>query len=191
MYCYHLSRILPCQGRASVCPNMPIMAYHGLTKCISRHRTQVFHLVTTYLHCYKPLIWLARPWSPQYLNQIADNWCRCEVTRRGSWLWGWIWSHEAPGPVPGRSWYSWVQHHIIRIRHLQKVEEETSRCFPPCSAWLTPGLCSPVCCAAHPAALQSLCRMLQRKWLLAGRQLFTFTMRAAVTGSGNVTVSKD
>ena len=26
MYCYHLSRILPCQGRASVCPNMPIMA---------------------------------------------------------------------------------------------------------------------------------------------------------------------
>ena len=47
MYCYHLSRILPCQGRASVCPNMPIMAYHGLTKCISRHRTQVFHLVTT------------------------------------------------------------------------------------------------------------------------------------------------
>ena len=84
MYCYHLSWILPLSGAGQCCPNMPIMT---LSACISPHRTQVFHLVTTssliLASDWLLIITLTSDWlivqdmirSPiaGYLNQIADN----------------------------------------------------------------------------------------------------------------------
>lgn len=133
MYCYHLSWILPLSGAGQCCPNMPIMT---LSACISPHRTQVFHLVTTssLIHAsdWLLIITLTSDWliaqdmirSPiaGYLNQIADNWCRCRVSRSVSWLWWWLWSHQGPVPAPGHHDHHIHEICIIRMNNLQKAE---------------------------------------------------------------------
>ena len=177
----------PCQGRASVCPNMPIMA---LTACISRHQSiPSCHNIFTDTRLWSQLCLLIGSDSG-YLNQIADNWCRCQVTRPGSSLRGWLWSHQGPDPAPGRSSYSWDQHHQdfqrILISWLSFPFNMTHSLHSSLRSLINSVL-RPI-----PAVLQTHCRMLQRKWLMAGWRLFTFRMRAAaVTGSSNVTVSKD
>lgn len=194
MYCYHLYRVLPLSGAGQCCPNMPIMT---LPACISPHRTQVFHLVITssLIHASDWLMittltsdWLIaqdmirRPIAG-YLNQIADNWCRCRVSRSVWWLWWWLWSHQGAVPAPGPSWssYSWDLLHQDEgfaeswRRKIKLVLLSLPLCMTHSRSlfsWKQFVLCSILQCC-------SLCRMLHRKWLMAGWRLFTLRMRPA------------
>ena len=203
MYCYRLSWILPLSGAGQCCPNMPIMT---LPACISPHRTQVFHLVITssLIHGSDWLLittltsdWLIaqdmirRPIAG-YLNQIADNWCRCRVSWSVWWVWWWLWSHQGPVPAPGPSCssFSWDLHHQdeefaeswrrkINLVALLANLHDSLQVFV---------LLETICVVQPILQCCSLCRMLHRKWLMAGWRLFTIRMRpAVVTGSRHKT----